>query len=430
LNAQIDILKETLLQKIDNNSERIIEVCSDLIKIPSENPPGDTSEAALYAKEILESAGIPVELYEPEPNRVNVVATLKGAQRKPGLVFNAHFDVVPAGDPTRWKLHPYSGIVKEGKIFGRGASDMKGALAAMMLSVMLLVELDVPLRGDVTLTLVDDEETGGKLGTGWLVEHKKVQGDACVNGDTGGFKDLPYPLCLGDKGGVWVKIVAKGIPTHASRPFLGENAITKLIEVLPSVQTISQREQETPPELKDVINQSAEYFSKLCETRNINPAEGVKLFKNYTCSVGVIKGGVKTNVVPGEAEAELDIRINPGVDANKVIRLIQDIIAKTNVDGIEVQPLKSSIASFTSSKERIARIVKQNMTNVFAYSPPEIIGSGGTDSHYFRASGIPTVTFGCLNESSHGIDEYVSIPDLVKTTKVYALSTLDFVGLE
>lgn len=428
--AQIDILKEKLLQKIDNNSDRIIEMCSDLVKIPSENPPGDTSEVALYAKEVLESAGIPVELYEPEPNRVNIVATLNGAQQNPSLVFNAHYDVVPVGDLTRWKHHPYSGIKKEGKIFGRGSSDMKGALAAMMLSAMLLAELDVPLLGDVTLTLVDDEETGGKLGTGWLVEHQKVQGDACVNGDTGGFKDLPYPLCLGDKGGIGVKIVAKGIPTHASRPFLGENAITKLIEVLPSVQTISQSEQETPPELEDVINQSAEYFSKLCETRNINPEEGVKLFKNYTCSVGIIRGGVKRNVVPGEAEAELDIRINPGVDANKVIRLIRDIIAKTNVDGIEVQPFKSSIASFTSSKERIAKIVKQNMTNVFAYSPPEIIGSGGTDSHYFRAIGIPTVTFGCLNESSHSIDEYVSIPDLIKTTKVYALSTLDFVGLE
>ena len=97
--------------------------------------------------------------------------------------------------------------------------------------------------------------------------------------------------------------------------------------------------------------------------------------------------------------------------------------------GIEVHRMKSSIASFTSSKEPIAQILKKNMTSILGYTPPEIFGSGGTDSHYFRAKGIPTVTYGCLNESSHSFNEYVTVSDLIMSAKVYALSILDYVGL-
>jgi len=149
----------SVLEKIA--SDEIIELTRQLIRIPSENPPGGEGEIAEFIAEKLKDLGLTVRVYEFKPGRPSVVGLLSGVKEKPTLMFNGHMDTVPVGDKDLWSVEPFEGVLRDGRIYGRGAADMKGALAAMIASVKAIVESEVNLRGRLILTFVADEEVTG-----------------------------------------------------------------------------------------------------------------------------------------------------------------------------------------------------------------------------------------------------------------------------
>ena len=129
-------VKAALQQKLEENTEAYLQLLTDVIKIPSDNPPGDTTQICQYYCGVLERAGIPFRVVAPQATMPNVVATVPGNRSGPHLIFNGHMDVFPAGDPTRWDRSPYSGAIADGKIWGRGASDMKAGTTASLIAFL------------------------------------------------------------------------------------------------------------------------------------------------------------------------------------------------------------------------------------------------------------------------------------------------------
>ena len=177
-------LKQRLFAEIDRRLPEFQGVLRDVVAIPTDNPPGDTSACVAYLTRYLKSKGLPADVYEPQPTVQSLVSYMEGRQAGRNLVLNGHLDQFPAGDPEAWSFDPYSGECRDGRILGRGVGDMKAGSVASLLSLVLLHELDVPIRGQLTLTLVGDEETGGFWGSDWLLEHVPMtRGDACLNSE-------------------------------------------------------------------------------------------------------------------------------------------------------------------------------------------------------------------------------------------------------
>ena len=164
---------------VEQHKDELLQLCSDLIKIPSVNPPGEMEAITSFICGYLDKHGISYEVLRPTPTTPNIVATLgrKGGRR---LILNGHADVVPPGNLEKWDFDPFCGDIRDGTIFGRGASDMKCGLAGLLFAMGLLADGKVPLDGELVLTVVPDEEVSGSWGTKWLVESGTIRGDASL----------------------------------------------------------------------------------------------------------------------------------------------------------------------------------------------------------------------------------------------------------
>jgi len=221
--------EELIIKEIDDNKEEYIEFLRELIKAKSYNPPGNEKNVALKIKDYLSRERIKCEIFPFGENRANLLAFLNDNFNYKNLLYNGHMDVVPPGNEAEWKNPPLSATIKRKKlIFGRGATDMKGPLAAMIIALKILKKLDLNLSGNLILNAVADEETGGKLGTKWCLDNKlnSIKCDFVIVGEPTGLNPFPKAIVLGEKGRIVLKIVTNGISSHASVPFMGKNAGT------------------------------------------------------------------------------------------------------------------------------------------------------------------------------------------------------------
>lgn len=196
---------------IEEEKEKLIKLCSNMIAIPSENPPGNVEEIVMFICAYLDEYQIPYEVIRPQPHLPNILARF-GTPGGKTVVFNGHCDVVPAGDLSKWDFPPYSGEVRNGKILGRGTSDMKCGLAASMFAVAMLAKHKVHLNGEVLMTIVPDEETGGFYGTKWLFEQGLIKGDWAIVAEPTGYDNIE----VGQRGSLEMTVKATGISAHGS----------------------------------------------------------------------------------------------------------------------------------------------------------------------------------------------------------------------
>lgn len=420
-------LKKKLQTRVNEDKDSLTKLCSEMVKIPSENPPGDMSEMAYFIRNLLENHGIPVESYEPAKGKINLVAKI--GEGRPSLILNGHMDVVPAGDTTRWDFPPFSGEIKEGKIFGRGATDMKGGLSSIISAFILVFDTFESLSGTVTLAIVPDEETGAEYGARWLTENRKVQGDACLIGGA------PMNGCLiGEKGLCQLRLKSTGTPAHGSLPMLGDNAIEKLADMFSIIHSIERQEIEVPNELSKVIKISKDFYKEIMKARDITDESKLdaiaRCLDHNTVNIGLIRGGSKINIVPESCVAEVDIRTPAGISPHEIKREIEDLLKEANGGDIECELLSDSEANYTPTTERIYMLLNQNAKKIIGTELRPILVSGATDARFFRLHGTPTIDYGPGDLLlCHAINEYVSIENIVKTTKVIVGTIIDFVCL-
>ena len=424
--ADVYMFKQGALDFIDERREDLAQLCCDLVKIPSENPPGDTGKVASFALKWLKERGVEASLFKLVDEKPNIIANL-GVKEAPTLILNGHLDVVPAGDLDRWSFHPFAGDVQGGFIRGRGSVDMKGGCAALMMAFHTINKLIPKLPGKLTLSLVSDEETGGPHGVRGLMERGLLHGDLCIIAEPSGFKDVGYTLVIGERGALWLKVKAYGKQAHGSMPMLGENAILKAFKAIEKIYEVRNIQVSPPPTLREVIEDSLLVYRRMEVGRRLQKDELSKVLNHYTVNIGKILGGAKVNIVPDHCEVEVDIRAPPGGSTKDIESLVSEAINSLRLKGVEYDVFNRVEPSFTPKSNSIIKVLKDNGRKLLGYEPPTYIMPATSDAARFRGASIPTVSIGPgLIEDAHTFNESVAVDDVIKASKLYAASIIDF----
>ena len=420
----------------------VVELCSELIRIDTSNTAdpetlAGEAEAADYVAGKLREVGYDVEVLESgAPKRMNVIARLEGADRSRGaLLVHGHLDVVPA-DPSEWSVHPFSGAVQDGYVWGRGAVDMKD-MDAMMLAVARRFKREgiVPPR-DIVWAFVADEEAGGKFGAQWLVANRPDLFEGCTEavGEVGGFSltygddQRVYLVEAAEKSMAWMRLRARGKPGHGS--FLhDDNAVTTLAAAVarlgshqfPLIMTDTVR--AFVERLRELTGQELPEDDLEGSMAKLGPiARMVGATVRDTANPTMLSAGYKANVIPSAAEAVVDCRILPGRrDAflSEVDELLGPDVTRewvTDLPAVETPfecELTAAMHAALQTEDPTAEIAPYML-------------SGGTDAKSFQKLGMNCYGFAPLRlppdldfaSLFHGIDERVPVDALMFGTRV------------
>jgi len=362
------------------NQKRLVNLVQKLIRINSENPPGDESGIAAFVKDYLSRLGLKVKIYEFKKNRSNVVAVLKGRPGRHSLLLTPHLDTVPCGQS--WSYPPFSGTIDKGRIYGLGATDRKGDLAVGLEVISSIVEDGEVLDYNLIFAPTADEESGSGLGVIPLLDKGILKPDAAVVLDADDFS-----IVVAQKGLAHLKVKIEGKRAHGAYPWLGINAIDIASLVIQELKGRKPRRSKN------------------------------KYLKASTLNIGTIRGGDKVNVVADWCELELDFRFLPGESAKKIIEDLKSIIKKhTNKFKIEIEGIQRPYQ--INEKHPLVDGLKKAMRKMGVR--PRVEGSeGATVITFFQDKNIPAIAtgFGCEG-CNHIADEYVKISNLYKGAKV------------
>jgi acetylornithine deacetylase/succinyl-diaminopimelate desuccinylase family protein len=378
--------------------DEVLRYARALIAATSENPGGTEDEAADVAKGILAGLGAGSRVVRSEEGRPSLVARV-GSGERPRLVWNGHLDTVPAGDPEQWSTDPFGGEVVGGRLVGRGACDMKGPIAAALGAVAAIRRAGVELAGTLDLHLVADEEHAGIHGTKVLLAEGLVDQDAAVVGEP-----TEMEIALAERGGAWVRAVARGKGAHGSTPHLGVNAIVSM----------SRFVLRLPEVLPD----------------RTHPLTGPP-----TVNVALVAGGSAPNVVPDRCEVEIDRRIVPGEDEPDEVlepfrRLVEKVAAEDPDVDIEISMKEWTPAAETTGDSAIASRSRDAIAAETGGEPPFVGFTGITDARYYiNDARIPTVILGPGTlKVAHMANESIGVDELVTGARAYARLFVDFLG--
>lgn len=405
-----------ILKAIADREDEWLSLVSELVRHPSVNPPGDTRAAAGFVVDYLARRGHRAEVVAPQETMPNVLATVEnGAGRH--LVLNGHLDTFPVGDPGLWTRDPFGGELAGGRIFGRGVSDMKAGVAASIAAFCLLAERREAWKGVLTLAAVADEETMGPWGANYLVDHHpKLRADAVLIGEP----STPRTVRFGERGMVWVRLTARGQSAHAAYPHAGWNAIFAVSAALQELRELEGMAWPVPREVSARIEEAR------TATDALLGAGATDLLSAVTVNVGVIAGGTKINLIADRCEAEVDVRLPPGVGTGEILRHMGRVVRRHR--GMSYEVLHLSEPNWTSPDLEFMQLVRRVVTEVRGEPPFFNISSPGTDSRVFRRVGLPVAVFGPTPYGMGAADEHVTIADYLDTVRVHALTALHFLG--
>ncbi len=411
----------------------VVKLCQELIQIPSVNfgeGKGDEKAAAEYVAAKMKEVGIESKIYESAPNRCSVVARIEGRDKsKPGLVVNGHLDVVPA-NAADWSVDPFSGVIKDGCIWGRGAVDMKNMDAMILAVVRLWAKHDYQPERTIVIVFFADEEAGGIYGSRWMAEkHPEVfAGCSETISEVGGFSltllsgKRVYAIEASQKGIEWMKLTAEGVAGHGSM-VNNANAVTRLSEAIAKIgnHTWPQRITKT----SDLFFQKiSELSGKPYDKNNLQPLIDEvgpmgKMIGATLCNTAnptMLEAGYKANVIPQSASAVVDGRTLPGYE-KELLETVKDLVG----EHVKVESLVSDIpleVEFGGPlvDAMIAAIKSEDPEGI----PIPYLLSGGTDNKALAKLGIVGYGFSPLKLPPdldftglfHGIDERVPIDSL------------------
>jgi succinyl-diaminopimelate desuccinylase len=402
---------EKILAAID--ADEVVALTRDLVRIPSvyrpDDPDATEARVAAHVEGWLRREGFAVEVQEVAPGRPNVIGTLgeKGAGRK-SLLLEGHTDVVTEGDPREWSWPPFGGELSNGRIYGRGAADMKGGLAAAMVAAAAFRRAGVEPPGKLVVgALVDEEDR--MLGARHLVTTPVGRElDAAII-----CEPEENELCLVQRGVVWARVRVRGKMAHGAMPEAGHNPIAALgavLEALPALERRIRRRCERSPYLRPPT---------VTPTIIQAPPKGV--------------GVPQSNVIPALGEMTLDVRVTPGIGADELHAELEGLCraGEMAVPGVKVEwePVNAfRLATKVDKAEPIVRAMIAGVRKATGRAPRYGGVPGSTDGTILRMElGLPIVTCGPGNRLiPHQVDEYVETEELVEAARIYAASALKF----
>jgi acetylornithine deacetylase/succinyl-diaminopimelate desuccinylase len=386
--------------------EELVQLTQKLIKIPShKDTPGREKEVAEYIYNFCRENGLEAELQKVDGERCNVLAYLKGDGKGRSLMLNGHTDTVP---PYNMTVDPFGAEIKDGCIFGRGAVDMKGALACMLTAMLALKRSGAKLKGDVVFAGVIGEEERSE-GTEYIVK-SGLKTDGAIVGEPSN-----YEYAIGHRGLEWLEIVIKGKAAHGGVPHLGVNAIEK------AAVLINKIKKELYPRLEERFN---EYMGP------------------SVMNFGVIEGGSQPSTVADKCSIKIDRRYIPGETVETVLKEYQDIIDAIKAEDpefdAEIIRMPNNMLTLdhlplmTPPEDPIVLAVRESIKEVIGREPEITRRRGWTDAALLsNFAKIPTVVFGPGDISySHTKDERVKIVDLEKAVDIYSRVIQRFCGIK
>lgn len=406
-------IKNNLWVNIEETKEDLLKLCSDLIKTPSINPGGDIEKVTKVITDYLKDYNIEYEIVRPREDMPNIIAKV-GKENGKKILLNGHSDVVPVGDINRWEFDPFSGDIVDGKLRGRGTSDMKCGLAGLIYAMKLLKYHEEKLNGQIVLNIVPDEETGGEFGTMWLYENGYFDGgDACIIGEPTSYNNCE----VGQKGSLHITVKSYGIPAHGSiGNYVGDNAILNISKLFLKLDELREIEGFFNEDQKEVLENSKKVAKEALKAESVEGA-----IDHVTVNIGTIKGGTKSNVVADYCEAELDIRVPIGCELNTVLNRLDKIIEELNLqEKIKYEYEYNSPSNYTDANTDLVKSVVENAEYIWKKTVLPAYQWASSDARYYRAKNIPTIQYGPANtQGIHSYNEDVDVEDIINSTKVY-----------
>ena len=395
-----------------------VGLLSRLIRVPTVNPPGQGyGEIAELLRGELEKLGLRVDVHRVPDEVVEahypwarghpryiVVARLGSQRPGPVLHFNGHYDVVPPGQG--WSLDPFNPVVRGGRVYGRGASDMKGGIASIVAAVRALLDSGwEPHRGAMELSFTPDEETGGETGVKYMLEKGLARPSHAVVAEP----STTSRIWIGNRGAVWARVRIHGRQAHGSAPWLGLNAFEAMAEI--------------------AVWLRRHYIPTLSSRKTSLPMDDPRAAHPTLTMGGEVHGGAKTNVVPGFYEFSLDRRLIPGEDPDAVaeeLRAATERAAReTGVAAagyrLELVVDGKAAAAYLPPSHPFIELLAETIRETLGVEPMRTICIGGLDTRYFQERGVAAATYGPGGIAvAHMPDEYVPISELVNAARVYA----------
>ncbi|ACP49251.1 acetylornithine deacetylase orsuccinyl-diaminopimelate desuccinylase [Sulfolobus islandicus Y.N.15.51] len=384
---------------VEASKDEIVEFLKQLIRIPTENPPGLNYDKIISVlRDKLEEFGYKTEIIEGNKefvkfgngNRPNLVGYLGNGNVR--IAFNGHYDVVPAGEG--WSINPYEGIEKDGKVYGRGASDMKSGIVAQIYAVEMLKRAKLlPSNVKIIQTIVPDEETVGNknAGTYCLREIYKKNADYVIFTEPTG----PDNICNGHRGAIWAVVKIYGKKSHGGFPQLGIDAV-KAVAIM--------------------IERLYSSLSNITSKYNIVPEAG----KKPSILVGTVKCGTWVNTVADYCEFSIVRRLIPEERINEVresiLRLLRDVSSETGVkfDYDEFY----AVDTVVSEDGRLIDALRKAIREVRGVDPNVVLSAGTFDIRFTVSEGIKSINYGPGRiELAHSTDEFVYVKDLLDSIK-------------
>lgn len=388
---------------------------AELVKVPSDNPPGDCRPHAERAAALLEGIGFKVEQHPVPDDAVkangmisctNLIARERVGAGGPVIALNAHGDVVPPG--LGWSADPYSAEVRDGFMYGRGVAVSKSDFATYAFALLALKAAGTPLSGAVELHFTYDEEAGGEIGPKWLLAQGITRPDYAI---CAGFS---YAITIAHNGCLHLEVEVTGKSAHAARPETGADALEAATAIMAELYALRK---------------------SYGANRSATPGIG-----HPTLVIGLVSGGINTNVIPDRVVFRLDRRIIPEEDSAEVERTLSGQLHRfaAKWPGIGVRVKKILLAKPfmpLPGQEKLVAVIRKHANGILGQ---EIEAHGVplyTDARHYSAAGVPTVLYGAgprtLEEANgHRADEKLRLEDLYKATEVVALTLGDLLSME
>jgi acetylornithine deacetylase/succinyl-diaminopimelate desuccinylase-like protein len=421
--------------RLKQYADMTVDWMQGYLRLDTTNPPGNEMRAASFLNRILDEEGIENQVFEYEPGRADLWArlphTTQTAQR-PMVLLN-HMDVVTS-DPSHWKVLPFGGAILDGAMYGRGAQDMKDEGLAQLVVMVMLKREKVQLDRDVIFLAVSDEEAAG-TGTDWFIaNHRDLLGNAEFLINEGGENLLDkgkvkyVSVDVGEKTPFWLHVVAHGRPGHGSRP-IADSAPNRLVRALDKI-TAYRTPFKVLPIVDEFLHDMAPYEPPARRRQFLNIRRALQDSKfqqeveqddslNYllrnTISLTMLGGSEQTNVIPGEAWANLDVRLLPGEDPQYFLQTIRSVVADRDVT-IEPQIREFRVANYSPTNTDLYQAIRQVAAQYFPGTPvvPRLT-SGYTENQRYRPLGINCYGFTPFTatdeegSTEHGNDERIRI---------------------
>jgi len=397
----------TATDKLSINPEQTIALLRQMVQIDSVNPslvPGAKGEMELarFIAQVMEKAGIEVELTEIAPGRPNVLGRLRGDGGGRTLILNGHLDTVSVEGMS----DPFSAHIQDGKMFGRGTMDMKGGLAAGMAAMLALHKARVPLKGDLVLACVADEELAS-IGTEALV--KTVSGDGCILLEPTGLSSIASGasrVLVAHGGFIWAEIETQGVAAHGSLPSRGVDAIAKMGRVLTELEELGQREKS--------------FVSPLAQ-ETMHPSVHASL----------IEGGRELSSYPDRCLLTIERRLIPAETVADVEAELEDILDRLAADDPQFkarQRITFVREPWQATEGSLLSTLDQAFMQEIGQTLGRAIFPSWTDAAITERAGIPTLVFGPAGDGAHALVEYVEIDSVLACARVLVQTAIAFCG--